>query len=243
MILELDIGNTFVKWRLLTLDDRQIVLRGKFFSKPTFSTQSLPSNDQVRKVKVSSVANSDYDAKVASDLHHKYGVEPIFAVTQKKFRHLQVAYDKPLKLGVDRWLAMLAASNRASGVIVISFGSAIFADVVSADGVHLGGFIIPGIRMMQESLLHGTHEVDIDVQNAHQYHDFSLQAQLGDNTQHCVIGGIFTLLASWIKGIEQTYTEDFDVFVTGGDANLCLGMFQGAVIHDPELVLNGLEFI
>ncbi len=56
-------------------------------------------------------------------------------------------YDQPERLGVDRWLTLIAASQLIDGdCIVIDAGSAITVDLLRADGQHLGGAILPGIN-------------------------------------------------------------------------------------------------
>jgi type III pantothenate kinase len=60
-------------------------------------------------------------------------------------------YAKPERLGIDRFLAMLAAHRRAqSGCVVIGCGTALTLDAVAADGTHAEGMIAlsPG-RMLQ----------------------------------------------------------------------------------------------
>ena len=56
-------------------------------------------------------------------------------------------YDQPERLGVDRWLTLIAATQMIDGdCIVIDAGSAITVDLLRADGQHQGGAILPGIN-------------------------------------------------------------------------------------------------
>jgi biotin-[acetyl-CoA-carboxylase] ligase BirA-like protein len=60
---------------------------------------------------------------------------------------------EPQRLGVDRWLAMLAARARGdTPVLVASVGSALTVDAIDAAGQHLGGLIAPTPEAMLESL-------------------------------------------------------------------------------------------
>lgn len=66
---------------------------------------------------------------------------------------LRVAYVQPQRLGVDRWLAMLAARARGdTPVLLASVGSALTVDAIDAAGQHLGGLIAPTPEAMLESL-------------------------------------------------------------------------------------------
>jgi type III pantothenate kinase len=71
-------------------------------------------------------------------------------------------YDHPIRLGADRWVALIGASAhlRAKALsgpaVVVMVGTAVTVDALSAEGRFLGGFILPGHGMMQRSLESGT---------------------------------------------------------------------------------------
>ena len=75
------------------------------------------------------------------------------ARTQQHFAGVRVAYAEPARLGVDRFLAMLAARARAAEPwLVVGIGTALTIDLMDADGVHRGGRIAPSPTLMRESL-------------------------------------------------------------------------------------------
>ncbi|HXE66177.1 MAG TPA: type III pantothenate kinase [Rhodanobacteraceae bacterium] len=62
-------------------------------------------------------------------------------------------YAKPDRLGIDRFLAMLAAHRRADGgCIVIGCGTALTLDAVAADGTHAEGMIALSPERMLQTL-------------------------------------------------------------------------------------------
>ena len=62
------------------------------------------------------------------------------------------AYAQPEKLGIDRWLGMIACYNLySSGFCLAGCGTAITVDVVDSTGQHQGGLISPGLLLMKES--------------------------------------------------------------------------------------------
>ncbi|MCK7592228.1 type III pantothenate kinase [Pseudomarimonas salicorniae] len=66
---------------------------------------------------------------------------------------LQLAYPKPERMGVDRWLALRALRRRLDGGFVLACcGSALTVDTVSASGRHLGGVIAPAPERALEAL-------------------------------------------------------------------------------------------
>jgi type III pantothenate kinase len=70
-------------------------------------------------------------------------------------------YAKPERLGIDRFLAMVAAHARAPGpAVVIGCGTALTLDALGADGEHRAGLIAPSPARMLESLRAGTAIAD-----------------------------------------------------------------------------------
>jgi type III pantothenate kinase len=75
------------------------------------------------------------------------------ARTQKTFGDFRIAYAQPQKLGVDRFLAMLAAHARGEGAVLLcGVGTALTIDLIDAQGCHVGGRIAPSPTLMREVL-------------------------------------------------------------------------------------------
>ena len=73
--------------------------------------------------------------------------------TQPHFAGVHIAYANPASLGVDRFLALLAAHARGTGHwLVVGVGTALTIDLIDADGLHRGGRIAPSPTLMRESL-------------------------------------------------------------------------------------------
>lgn len=70
-----------------------------------------------------------------------HGLRPRRAATRPECAGVRIAYADPSRLGVDRFLALLAARARGGDQLVVSFGSAITVDLLDARGVHHGGLI------------------------------------------------------------------------------------------------------
>jgi type III pantothenate kinase len=63
------------------------------------------------------------------------------ASTRAECAGVRIAYADPARLGVDRFLGLLAARARGGDQLVVSFGSAITVDLLDARGRHHGGLI------------------------------------------------------------------------------------------------------
>ncbi len=142
--LQMDVGNSSAKWRLVTADT-SIVQRGEYRAGDTHTLKQLLSISVApEKIWISSVADELSESKIRDILVGQWGVEPWFARTQKQTNTLLNSYTDPSRMGVDRWLAMLAAREKFPGrICVVDVGSALTIDVVAADGLHEGGYILP----------------------------------------------------------------------------------------------------
>ncbi len=141
MILECDIGNTRTKWRLL--DGRLSVDSGSL-NTVDCGFHGLPVNPVIERVRVACVAGSALELKLQAWVSENLGLSCEFARTGAQTAGLTNCYEQPDKMGVDRWLAAVAAYNEyRSAVLVIDLGSALTAEVVDGNGTYslqLGSF-------------------------------------------------------------------------------------------------------
>lgn len=76
--------------------------------------------------------------------------------TARGFDGLRIAYADPARLGVDRFLALVAAHADAGAhghdVLVCGVGTALTVDLLAADGTHVGGAIAPSPTLMRQML-------------------------------------------------------------------------------------------
>lgn len=156
--------------------------------------------------------------------------------TEKSAFGLKNSYENVSTMGVDRWLAMIAAQKLSNKpFVVIDIGTALTCDFV-ADGQHLGGWIVPGFHLMKQSLTQNTQRVfaDNEVPNV---------LSLGKRTENCVsqgclaaLQGVYRSAIDYISSIQT----DFDVFVTGGDKKMLTELDLGDNLSPANLVMRGL---
>ena len=241
MILEIDAGNTRLKWRLIGLRE-VIVERGVVDNNREFTAFFL--NDKifasVRGVLVSCVAGGAGLEVLCEAFKSRLGKERVFeAVSKAESGGIRFAYDDPARLGVDRVMAMVAGLKRCpEGVMVVDCGSAITVDLVSCSGEHLGGYILPGLRLLSASLLQGTSEIFIreTVQGSR---------ELGKSTESCVSNGSYAMLLAsleWFEVLAKGFGID-RYLLTGGDSVQIkeMGLLSYECVED--LVFEGLEAV
>lgn len=75
------------------------------------------------------------------------------AQTLTGFAGVRIAYAQPQRLGVDRFLCLLAAHAQHAGPsLIVGVGTALTIDLLDADGRHHGGRIAPSPALMRQAL-------------------------------------------------------------------------------------------
>jgi type III pantothenate kinase len=246
VILELDLGNTRVKWRVL--DKRLSVLRRGRGVVEEWLRHGVPAEWaalSVQRIRAASVLSAQTEVSLAALILKTMNLKVEFARSVGTSSGVSNAYAEPQKLGVDRWLALLAAYKIANApALVADIGSALTVDVVDRGGRHRGGYIIPGPRLMQNALLRDTERVrfpEIPVLT---------DVSFGDGTAACVAGGIAAAQVGAVlvalQRAEALLQDKVKIFVTGGWGGelgeRLIEMGRPDFLLIPELVLDGLRW-
>lgn len=248
MVLQLDVGNTRLKWRILkpvggSVSSGVLVRAQSDSNQALFeallSQLGLGQCFALTAVQVASVAGEDFDAELACWARAELNVEAAFAVVSARASGVLVGYDEPALLGVDRWLAVLAASSVSSyqKILVVDCGSAITVDVLDS-GVHRGGYIVPGLGLMINALFKDTSQVKVT--------QVAAEDVSGRDTSSAVNNGVFLMAVSFIEGVCRRYCSaderEWLLLLTGGDASVLSGALDVGVSWQvsDELVLDGL---
>jgi len=79
-----------------------------------------------------------------------FDAEPLWLHGEAERCGVSSRYERPEQLGPDRWAALVAARAVHTGpCLVVNAGTATTIDMLSADGLFLGGAISPGIDLMR----------------------------------------------------------------------------------------------
>jgi len=141
--------------------------------------------------------------------------------------------DRAADLGVDRWLAMIAAHRQGHGAtLIVDAGTAMTLDLLTADGHHLGGYIVPGLSLARGSLHHGTAALPAITGDA--------TLDLASSTSAAIANGTLAQAVALIAAVRASAAQGSKLLVTGGDAASLLPLLGADVLHAPDLVLEGL---
>lgn len=241
MKLLVDIGNTSVKWA--TLEQGVPIESQSFAHNKTSIKTSLTSEWKTLKdidaIYVANVAGDKIAQQLTQWAEKKWQLMPNFITSEEKRFGVTNSYSEPELLGVDRWLAIIAARQNASqATCIIDCGTAITVDIVTKYGVHQGGMILPGLSLMREALSDNTNMSEPAEES-----DFKT---LAVNTKSAIkTGTLYTISASLerlINDLNAQFNNLVSFIITGGDAETILPLLNSSISHYPDIVLQGLSY-
>lgn len=237
MKLLIDIGNSRLKWGQLqdgtiaaqtAVDHLQSDWQNQLFN----AWQPLATPE---KLAISSVATSGKLADVIALAKQLWPqIEVIIPTSTANGFGVKNAYEYPQKLGIDRWLCLIATRHLyREAAWIIDCGTAITIDFMDEQGVHEGGLIAPGLTLMKKSLTQNTAALNISTQ--------TYLPELANFTEAAIFTGTLYAAVGLIEQALKTKPANAKIVLTGGDAELIrMNLLRHTVIIDPELVLKGL---
>ena len=240
-VFEFDAGNTRLKWRVLDSGQEYqsgILINGAGWSEvlPALLKQLEP----IDHVRGGIVSGKERKATISHVVSKVLNLQVEFAAVNDGWKGLKLAYPDESKLGVDRWLAMLAVHQQYPdrNFMAIDCGTALTVDLVRSGGVHLGGYLVPGVQLMQQVLLSGTADIkqlDMDVLSTF---------EPGTNTRACIGHGILAMMTGMVEKGLSCLGDNPLIVLTGGDGGLLKSYLSAKVdvIERPSLVMDGLVF-
>ena len=238
MLLVIDIGNTRTKWALAGDDGRLSEFEVCMNANIAASNISAASQKADRAL-IANVAGEALAQQIAQLL---MPLEVSFISASAQAGGVTNGYAKPEKLGADRWAALVAAWHiNKHPSLVVNVGTAVTIDALDSKGVFLGGCIMPGLRIMHESLSNNAAQLKVG-EGISQNFPINTQDAIATGSLNAVAGAIGIML----KRLEKQCGWLPKLILSGGDANkiadaLKLNLKQ--VIITENLVLQGLVLL
>lgn len=242
MILDIDMGNTRLKWRIRNGQDK--LAQGFIGIEEPLELlveRLQPYSEGIKTILVASVVGELLRQRLENWSISYLGLKPEFAQAGAVCGLVRNGYREPLSLGVDRWLMIIAAYYRVNGAcIVVSCGTAVTVDLIGCNGEHMGGYIAPGLNLMQAALTSGTRQIELD----HPLDALNLAPGLA--TAEAVYAACAAMLTGLIdNSVRQmgafAQEHHFEMILTGGDADKLMSFYPQARLI-PDLVLDGLAY-
>ncbi len=240
MRLLLDLGNSRLKWACATDADAAWDASGSVDwagdvpgqLRDAWAVLPVP-----QAIVGASVVDGTREAQLAAACMARFGSTPQWLRTPAVACGVRNGYAQPQRLGVDRFLAMVAA--RAAGhapCVVATAGTALTLDALAADGQHLGGWIVPGARAMRHALAGSTARVAPE--------HAGTVTDLATNTEDAVASGCWHALAAvvgrFVARAQSRLGTAPTVLLGGGDAQALLPWLDVPVQTLADGVLRGL---
>ena len=186
---------------------------------------------------IASVAATALEQQLTRALAEHFAVSPKFARSPASACGVRNAYSAPARLGIDRFLSLVAAHAEVPGpAVVASCGTALTLDAIDASGLHLGGLIAPSPGLMRSALL--DRAARLGELAAAQVVDFA------DTTAAAVESGTWlaavALIERFVARTRVRLGQDPVLIIAGGAARRLAALLDGEHRVEPDLVLRGL---
>lgn len=237
MILAVDVGNSFAKWKAWR--DGECISKGKFEHGSGITDMVISlAGKTPEQIIYADVCDSGFDQQLKAAYPHAK-LRQIRAT--RECLGVKNGYQQPERLGIDRWLAMIEVFHLAGSraCCVLDFGTAATLDVVNAEGQHQGGHIVPGLRMLRSTLPKYTGKVRFEAEN-------SLELGYGLSTVEAVERGSLSMLVAWARAEIERFNQRYPqgvVFITGGTATEIKRYLPEDVVLHEDIVLDALRRI
>lgn len=236
--LTIDIGNSAIKTGLFA-EDRTLATATESSVEEalariaTWNTQTPPC-----RIGVCSVVPGQSEVLISRIT--KLTDAPIFEVNSHAVSPIQLNYTPAENLGPDRLAAACAAwYPGGTSQIIIDAGTAITIDVVRADGVFLGGVIMPSPTLSNRALADYTAKLpNVSLTPP----DGAFGTSTVESLQHGLIYGMIDGVLGTIARIEQSLDSSSVITLTGGWHQVLAKHIPRAQIN-RNLVLHGIRLL
>lgn len=151
---------------------------------------------------------------------------------------LNILLENPGQTGADLVVADVAAlREHKPPLIVIDMGTATTMSVLDKNGAHIGGCIIPGVKVSMDALTEKTAllpGLQLD----------QPKRAIGRNTIDAMRSGIMLgtacMLDGMVERMEQELGSKTTVIATGGIAKFIVPLCKTPIIYDKDLLIKGL---
>ena len=246
MILTIDIGNSNIV--LGGVRDQEIVFEARLRTEVT-KTSDQYCVDLKILMEVYGVSNRDIEGSIIASVVPQVlnsmrtavqkltGKVPLVVGPGLK-TGLNILLENPGQTGADLVVADVAAlREHKPPLIVIDMGTATTMSVLDKNGAHIGGCIIPGVKISMDALTDRTAllpGLQLD----------QPKKAIGRNTIDAMRSGIMLGTACMLDGMVERMEEELGykttVIVTGGIAKFIVPMCKTPMIYDKDLIIKGL---
>jgi type III pantothenate kinase len=252
-LLTIDVGNTRLKWAIYShaLPGATVLASGAEFLEnietlAEVAWANIPAQDAPTKMIGCIVAGDALRQRVQEQIMECWDLHPQWVLSSQQEAGLVNGYEHPLRLGADRWVAMIGAWHRMMAahaaapkpMVVVMVGTAVTveaigvqaASVSDVQGKFLGGFILPGHGIMLKALESGTAGLHVPTGEVREFPTNTSDALTSGGT-YAIAGAVRRMR----HHVQNRCGQDPVLYMTGG-AGWKMHPWLG--LDDVELVDN-----
>ncbi len=244
MKLLFDLGNTRLKWAAMSAG---LVQQTGVCSADRQSVEAalLGLQKQLRERPVvtgcAAVGQSALVEQLTLWVRTQCQQDLVLPASEASFGRLQNSYRQPEKMGVDRWLAMIAAWRREQrACCVVDAGTACTVDLIDDSGQHVGGWIAPGRGLLVSAVAGRAARIEPLAEA-----DQGTDPVWANNTDEALKAGVRELLLGLLEraNIQASRSVGSTVrwLISGGDGRWLSEVAGMRAEYCPHLVLEGLD--
>lgn len=239
-ILVIDVGNSRMKWGVF--GPRGWMLFGVTPNSEiaTLAMRDWHSLPRPMRVVGVNVAGEPARVRVEAQLA-RWRIAPEWLVASDAACGVTNRYARPSQLGPDRWAGLVAAWRRSAATdlfppacVVVNAGTAVTVDALDAEGVFRGGLILPGMRLMLQTLAENTSALKAA---PGEFREFP------DNTADALYSGAMQAICGAVEQMRRridTNPAQVRVYLSGGAAPEIVTHLNPPVEVVGNLVLEGV---
>jgi type III pantothenate kinase len=149
------------------------------------------------------------------------------------------SYRIPAQLGTDRWAALIGARALGAGAkLVVVAGTAMTIDALTAEGLFLGGVIVPGLMLMHGALHDNTAQLGVTPGKFDAFPKETGDA-IASGALQASVGAVMRLR----EALRAHVQSEPECLVSGGAAGLLAPHLPFPAAIRDNLVLDGLVAI
>lgn len=154
---------------------------------------------------------------------------------------IAIKIDQPKTLGPDLLAGVVGAKIKFGlNCLVIDLGTATTMSILNENSEFIGGVVLPGLKTSVNSLTSGASNLP--------YINLEIPKQvICKDTITCMQSGLLYGYASMIDGLinkmQKEYVQKLTIILTGGLSEVIIELLENEVIHDENLVLDGLNHL
>jgi len=256
-MLLLDIGNSRLKWALQLGPYRPgqrfaatgVLELEELAGRATAFRRSLAGFGPDLRIQACNVAGAAVERQLRTIVRRAGLPAPQFLRSTRAAGGVRIGYAQPWRLGADRWAALIGARSEYPGraLCLVAVGTAMTIDLLDAKGKHRGGSIIPGPRLMIESLLQGTAGIRRRAGGSSAADGLKAGRTrlFARDTRGAITGGAVhaaaALVSEAMRSARALLGAKPRLILSGGAADVVAPLLREPARRENELVLRGLS--